>query len=116
MGKLSVAGPNELVCERMRSLLPGLLAGDLEGRDMRTVSGHIEGCYDCREERRLLENAMDALRSLPESERVRLREAALREIALDDPPRRSRAVPVVLAVLAFLAVFAVVRAKRFDRP
>ncbi|MBI3726150.1 zf-HC2 domain-containing protein [bacterium] len=111
-----MAGHDQRLCERMRALLPGLLAGDVEGREERALLGHLEVCYDCREERRLLSNAFEALRSLPESERSRLREAALSEMALEEPSPRGRFAGAVLVfALAILFVIALVGAKVVHR-
>ncbi len=115
-----MAGRDETLCARMRPLLPGLLGGDLEGRDLRTLLRHLDVCYDCREERRLIANAMDALRTLPPSERARLRDAALREMALEEEPepRRFWLIPVLVGVVAFLAIFALafLKAKSSEQP
>jgi anti-sigma factor RsiW len=99
-----MAGTQELLCSETRPLLAKLLDGDLASDERARVERHLAACPICLEQHKAAERAFQALRALPREEHVRLRDEALRELGLDEPPRSrwSR----LWRILAFMIVFA----------
>jgi anti-sigma factor RsiW len=106
-----MARTSELLCTETRALLGRLLDGELGPEERKGVDRHLESCSACASELQAAERAFAALRGLPASEHSRLREDALRELGLDEPPRRSRLWRAALVVVGFLIIFMWLRAR-----
>src|SRR4051794_21831383 len=110
---------SELLCSDTRALLARLLEGELEGDERSRVERHLEGCPTCASEARSAEQALSALRGLPEEERARLRDSALRELGIEEEPilpsRRTRLLRFVAFAILFV-LFALYLRQRHEHP
>jgi anti-sigma factor RsiW len=115
-----VASTGTAACQRTRTLLPRHLDGELEGSDRAAVEDHLAACSECRAELGIVTRAVKALRELPEEERSRLREQALREIGADAGPdpfsRRARLIRLAIGFIIFLLVAAYLHGRHADAP
>jgi anti-sigma factor RsiW len=106
-----MARTSELLCAETRALLGRFLEGELGPEERPSVERHIETCPSCASELESARRAFAALRDLPENERSRLREEALRELGLDEPPPSRRLWRTLALVLGFIIIFLWLRAR-----
>ncbi len=98
------------VCQRTRALIPRLIDGDLSPEERSEVDRHLATCDACRDEQAAARRALDALQSLSPEDRARLRESALAELGLGEPPARGGWVGrMLLIVIAALVVWFALR-------
>jgi anti-sigma factor RsiW len=99
---------SELLCVETRALLGSLLEGELGPAERARIERHVASCPACAHELAIAERAAAALRDLPEAEKVRLRDAALRELGLDEPTRSRRLRRVLAALVGCVVVVIII--------